>query len=114
MNLSTFQYIFSSILKTSEEKEENGENEVTVSDISNSVDFLQLKILILKIPCPVLFEIHHITGYIENYGGIFSWATMEEIRRRSLWTTCQSNTFKVQRSCDYSENQLETPPQFLG
>ena len=109
MNISTFQYIFSSILKTSEEKEENGENEVTVSDISNSVDFLQLKILILKIPCPVLFEIHHITGYIENYGGIFSWATMEEIRR-SLWTTCQSNTFKVQRSCDYSENQLETPP----
>ena len=84
--------------------------EVTVSDISNSVDFLQLKILILKIPCPVLFEIHHITGYIEKYGGIFSWATMEEIRRRSLWTTCQSNTFKVQRSCDYSENQLETPP----
>ena len=40
MNISTFQYIFSSIfLKTSEEKEENGENEVTVSGISNSVDF---------------------------------------------------------------------------
>ena len=72
MNISTFQYIFSSIFKkTSQEKEENGENEVTVSGISNSVDFLQLKILILKIPCPVLFEIHHITGYIENYGGIF-------------------------------------------
>ena len=94
-------------LKTSEEKEEN---EVTLSGISNSVDYLQLKILILKIPCPVLFEIHDITGYIENYGGIFYWATMEEIRRRSLWTTCQSNTFKVQRSCDYSENQLETQP----
>ena len=71
MNLSTFQYIFSSIFNIHQKKGgRDSRNKVTVSDISNSVDFT-IKILILKIPCPVLFEIHHITGYIENYGGIF-------------------------------------------
>ena len=44
MNISTFQYIFSSIFKKHQKKRrKNGENEVTVSDISKSVDFYNLK-----------------------------------------------------------------------
>ena len=41
MNLSTFQYIFSSIFNIHQKKKEGetAENKVTVSDISNSVDF---------------------------------------------------------------------------
>ena len=48
MNISTFQYIFSSIFKNIRRKEENGENEVTVNDISQSVDFIFLRILTVK------------------------------------------------------------------
>ena len=48
MNLSTFQYIFSSIFKNIRRKEENGENEATVNDIPQSVDFIFLRILTVK------------------------------------------------------------------
>ena len=41
MNLSTFQYIFSSIFKNIRRKEENGENEVTVNDISILLKMLE-------------------------------------------------------------------------
>ena len=74
MNLSTFQYIFSSIFKNIRRKEENGENEVTFNDISQSVDFIFLRILTVKdaMSSPFLKFItsHDILKTMEEY---FLW-----------------------------------------